>query len=333
MSKKRKKKRRIRLERLVLLLVIFILVTSLTVFTLSKLFPKKESSSHEDNVSIEHILEVLSLKDPINIDQTLMTSITSEFATVMDNETGRIVASKNGAERMYPASLTKMMTAIVTIENEPNLDKTIEITYDMIAGLYEENASVAGFEVGDEPTVRDILYGIALPSGADACNAAAYDIAGSIEGFVDLMNQKAQEIGMTDTHFTNTTGLHDDNHYTTAEDLAKLLHYCISNDAFAEIFSTPYYTTSPLVSHPYGITLQSTISKSESYYGIEIPGLIGGKTGFTYEAGKCLASWSKIDNHIIIIITGHAGEEMDGYNHFIDHGFLLSQIETNLKKN
>lgn len=333
MVKKRKKKRRIRLDRLVLLLVIFILVTSLTVFTLSKLFPKKESASTGEDVSIDHILEVLSLKDPIDIDPTLMTSISSEFAAVMDNETGRIVADKNGTERMYPASLTKMMTAIVTIENEPDLDKTVEITYDMIAGLYEENASVAGFETGDEPTVRDILYGMALPSGADACNAAAYDIAGSIDGFVDLMNQKAQELGMNSTHFTNTTGLHDDNHYTTAEDLAKLLRYCISNETFAEIFSTPYYTTTPLVSHPYGITMQSTVSKSESYYGIQIPGLIGGKTGFTYEAGKCLASWSQVDGHTIIIVTGHAGEEIDGYNHFIDHGFLLSQIKTNLKKN
>lgn len=328
---KKKKKRRIRLDRLVLLLIIFVLVTSLTVFALSKLFPKSKNSENTDYVSIDHILEVLSLKDPIEIDPTLMTSITSEYAAVMDDETGRIVADKNGTERMYPASLTKMMTAIVTIENEPDLNKTVEISYDMIAGLYEENASVAGFEAGDEPTVRDILYGMALPSGADACNAAAYDIAGSIDGFVDLMNQEAQKLGMNSTHFTNTTGLHDDNHYTTAEDLAKLLRYCISNEIFTEIFSTPYYTTTALNSHPYGITMQSTISKSETYYGIEIPGLIGGKTGFTYEAGKCLASWSKVGERTIIIITGHAGEEMDGYDHFIDHGFLLSQIETSQK--
>lgn len=329
MVKRNKKRRKLRIERLIILILIFVSVTSLTVFTLTRVFSKTENTTSE-SFPIDHILEALSLNDPIEIDPSLMNSITSDYAAIMDNETGRFVADKNGTERMYPASLTKIMTAIVAIENEPDLDKTIYISYEMLNGLYEENASVAGFMEGDTPTVKDLLYGIALPSGADACNAVAYDIAGSIDDFVNLMNSKAKELGMHNTHFSNTTGLHEDDHYTTAEDLAILLRYCISNTTFATIFSTPYYTTTPISSHPYGITMQSTISKSETYYGIEIPGLIGGKTGFTYEAGKCLASWSVVDNHVIIIITGHAGEEMDGYDHFIDHGFLLSQIKTNL---
>ena len=149
-------------------------------------------------------------------ENTVLDNISATFAIVIDRDTNQILAEKDADTKMYPASMTKMMTAIIAIENLTDLNQQITITQDMIAGLIEQNASLAGFKVGDTPTVQDILYGIALPSGADATNAAAFTISGSIEAYVDLMNEKAQAIGMTNTHFVNTTGLHDENHYSTA---------------------------------------------------------------------------------------------------------------------
>ena len=250
----------------------------------------------------------------------------------MDDTTGRIIDGKNSDQRMYPASMTKMLTAIVVIENMPDLNAPIEITWSMLAGLYEANASVVGYQIGDTPTMRDILYGIALPSGADACNAAAITVAGSVDAFVAMMNNKAQQLGMTNSHFCNTTGLHEDDHYTTAEDMAVLLRYCKNNEVFAEVFSTPQYYASPVSSHPYGITMDSTVFKSDYIYGIEIPGLVGGKTGFTYEAGKCLATWENVEDQTIVIITGCAGYDMYGIDHYIDHGFISSQVSVDLRR-
>ena len=330
MNKKRRK-RRIRPERILILLLILVAVLLLLVFALQFLYQSSHSKEQSTDPAVTHIIEKLEETPVISVDPTLMTSLYSEYAVVMDANTGRIIAEKNGTERMYPASLTKMMTAIVTIENEPDLSKTVEITDEMLTGLVEENASVAGFSIGDTPTIRDVLYGMALPSGADACRIASYDVAGNEEAFIGLMNEKAEELGMTHTHFSNTTGLHEDSHYTSGEDLAILLHYCIQNETFRTVFSTSHYTTSPLASAPYGLSMQSTVSKAESHYGIELPGLIGGKTGFTYEAGKCLATWSKAGSHTIIIITGNASDDMYGTEHYMDHGFLLSQIDLELK--
>lgn len=329
-KKKKGKKRKLRFDRLLILIGAIVSIALLTVFTMSHFFPKEETSYPETDVS--YILKRLEQNSPYPVDDAVMTAIHSEYAIVVDDTTGRTLAEKRSSERMYPASLTKMMTAIVTVENMGDLNQTVEITYEMLAGLYEANASVVGYQIGDTPTMEDILYGIALPSGADACNAAAFTIAGSIESFVDMMNAKAEELGMYNTHFSNTTGLHEDDHYTTAEDLAVLLRYCIDNEVFAEVFSTPVYYASAVTSHPYGIEMYSTVFKSETWFDIAIPGLQGGKTGFTYEAGKCLATWDVINGNTVIIITGNAGDDMMGIEHYTDHGFITSILTDTLKK-
>ena len=237
-------------------------------------------------------------------DDSLTQDLSAVYAIVMDRDTNQILSQKNADEKMYPASMTKLMSAIVAIENFTDLNQTITITQEMLAGLSEAGASVAGFQVNDTPTVQDILYGIALPSGADATNAIAFTLCGGIDGYVEKMNEKAQEIGMNNTHFVNTTGLHDENHYSTVHDIALLLQYCLKNQTFSTIFSTHEYTTSALASHPNGIVLESSLFKAATQNQYTITGLIGGKTGFTYPAGRCLASWEDFQNmHLITVVA------------------------------
>lgn len=268
----------------------------------------------------------------VHADNEITGSISSDYAIVLDQQTGQVLGEKNADERMYPASLTKMMTAILAMENLTDYTDTITITPSMFAGLYEQNASLAGFQVGDKPTVEDIFYGIALPSGADACNAAAVTVSGSVSSFVDLMNQKAQEIGMKNTHFVNTTGLHDENHYSTARDMALLLQYCIKNEEFVKVFSSRTYTTSALASAPNGIHLQSTTWPKAMRYGISLPGMAGVKTGFTYPAGRCMAYWADVNDMHLVIVTAHAPENEEGTMALYDANALLNILQSWNKK-
>ncbi len=271
---------------------------------------------------------IISIQPIQAIDTPILDSISATYAIVIDRDTNQVLCEKDADAKLYPASLTKMMTAIIAIENLQDFNQTITITDEMIAGLKEENASLAGFEAGDTPTVQDVLYGIALPSGADATNAAAFTISGSIEAYVERMNEKAQQIGMANTHFVNTTGLHDENHYSTARDLSKLLQYCLSNETFQTIFSTHTYTTSSLASAINGIELTNTLFKSAETNNYAIPGLIGGKTGFTYPAGHCLASWEDInDMHLITIVCN---SDAYAYNapHIADTNTILEQLQS-----
>ncbi len=234
----------------------------------------------------------------------------SEYVFLVDRDNGQVLWSRNSSERMYPASMTKMLTEIIAIEELPDLNEQITFTNEMFYGLYEANASMAGFLLGDEVTVRDLLYGVALPSGAECVNALAYRIDGSVSAFVDHMNRRAAEIGMTDTHFVNPTGLHDPNHYSTCRDMEVLLEYCCQNDTFLEILQAKQYLSGSTASHPEGILMESTVWRfAESE---EIPGLIGGKTGFTYPAGRCLASAARINGMDLVMITGKAPEDLTG---------------------
>ncbi len=275
---------------------------------------------------------IVSIQPIQAIDTTALDSIGATYAIVIDRDTNQVLCEKDADTKLYPASLTKMMTAIIAIENLQDFNQTITITEEMLAGLKEQDASLAGFEVGDSPTIQDVLYGIALPSGADATNAAAFTISGSIEAYVELMNEKAQQIGMTNTHFVNTTGLHDENHYSTARDLSKLLQYCLNNETFKTIFSTHTYTTSSLTSSINGITFINSLFKAAETNNYAIPGLIGGKTGFTYPAGHCLAAWEDInDMHLITIVCN---SDAYAYNspHVADTNTILEQLQSWNKK-
>ena len=256
----------------------------------------------------------------------IFDGILSDYAILMDKESGTVYATKKAHTKMYPASMTKMMTAYLILENTKDLSQKVKITKDMVKGLQEENASIVGYTVGDIATVEDILYGIALVSGADACNAGAILVTGSIDTFVSLMNEKASYFGMKNTHFTNPSGLHNENHYSTVEDIALLLRECLKNETFAMIFSTHTYTTRPMQNFPSGKVLQSTIFFPAEQKQISLPGLIGGKTGFTNPAGHCLASWSKIGQKEVIIVTSHADTATYLSTHLADLSHILDTL-------
>ena len=236
---------------------------------------------------------------------TVWSAINSKYAILVDRSTGKVIAEKNATSKMYPASMTKIMTLIVAYEHAYSLDDTFTMTEEIIAPLGPANASVAGFVIGETVTVRDMLYGAMLPSGADATDGLAVHIAGSTENFVALMNKKARELGLKGTHFVNASGLHDDNHYSTAEDIAIIFNYALSIPECREIMTTRYYTATPTPEHPDGLRMGSTVLARE--FSVVGATVLGGKTGYTLEAHQCLASLAVSKKGTeCILITGSA---------------------------
>ena len=239
---------------------------------------------------------------------TVWSAINSGYAILIDRSTGEVVAEKNSTAKMYPASMTKIMTLIVAYENAYSLDDTFVMTEEIIAPLGPANASVAGFVVGETVTVRDMLYGAMLPSGADATDGLAVHIAGSTENFVALMNKKARELGLKNTHFVNASGLHEDDHYSTAEDIARIFEYALSIPECREIMTSRTYTMPPTPEHPEGLLMGSTVFKRFAEGNSPVGAtLLGGKTGYTLEALQCLASLAVSANGTeCILVVAHA---------------------------
>ncbi|HNZ98305.1 serine hydrolase [Ruminococcus sp.] len=231
---------------------------------------------------------------------------------VDDNE---VVAYRDEHVQLYPASLTKIMTLVIAVENIKDLSATVPITYEMVAPYIALDASRAGFEPDETPTLKDVLYGMILCSGADASLAAAEYVSGSEEAFVKLMNEKCDEIGLKHTHFTNVAGLHDKNNYSTAEDIAILLEYAIGNDICREILSAVEYKVPPTEQNADGLVFESTLFSR--MYGDEMPGVkvLGGKTGFTDEAGNCIATFAEVNGKkYILVLCGGTTNWNNVYN-------------------
>ena len=235
-----------------------------------------------------------------------ISGINSPNAILMQARGGKILGEINGEERIYPASMTKIMTVIVALENLDDLDEEITLTQEMFQGLYEQDATQAGFQPGETVRAIDLLYGAMLPSGAECCIALADTVGGSRDGFVEMMNKKAQRLGMKGTHFCDTTGLHDPDHYSTVRDIAVLLKYALKNDTFREIIESPRHSTGVTNIHPSGITYYSTMFKNLSDTSVTGGKILGGKTGYTSEAGLCLASFAEIYGREYILVTAGA---------------------------
>lgn len=165
----------------------------------------------------------------------------------------------------------------------------------------------AGFQAGETATVRDLLYGAMLPSGAECCEALAREVSGSEEAFVARMNQKAAELGMTGTHFCNPTGLHDPEHVSTVRDMARLTKAALQNETFRKLFTTERYTVPATNCHPQGFTMHSTLLSQLDGTELHSGRILGGKTGYTGEAGLCLASLAEVKGREYILVTAGAG--------------------------
>lgn len=239
----------------------------------------------------------------------------SKYIYVLNREDKSEVAKKNHKSKAYPASLTKIMTTIVALENIEDLSAIAPIDKNTYREMVNNNSSMAGFYASEQTTYRDLLYGTLLSSGGEAANSLAINIAGSVENFVLLMNKKATELRLKDTHFTNPEGLHDKKQYTTAYDMAKLLDYALDNGHFRAIFTKENFKTTSTLDHPDGITLQSTVlSKLHGLPGNGFK-IIGGKSGTTYEAGQCWATLTiKDDVEYIGIVMGAELKDLSNPN-------------------
>jgi len=278
----------------------------------------------KDDVSETDISpEKVDLTEPYPI-ETASTAcfsedINSKYGVLVDIKNNTVLATRNGNDKIYPASLTKIMTLVVAVESlkSEDLNDTFTMTYEILNPLINADASRAGFSENESVRVVDMLYGSILPSGADATVGLATYISGDEENFVALMNEKAEQIGLKNTHFTNTSGLFNENHYSTATDMAVILKYALKNDLCREILSTYQYKTQPTEQHPDGILLTSNMFSR--MYGNEVEGvkICGGKTGYVIESGNCLATFAeKNGNEYITITTNGGGRYQPIYDSF-----------------
>lgn len=228
----------------------------------------------------------------------LELNISSESAILYNLDSGEVLYEKNSDEVRQIASLTKIMTALVTIENVDNLDKQVILTKEDFAGLIEANAVQAGFTNGEVVTYKDLLFALLLPSGADAAKAIARNVGGSEENFINKMNEKAKELNLKNTKFSTVIGLDDKNNYSTAKEVSIIFKKALKNKTFKEIITTKEYQTSDGK-----LTFKSTIQSNAKRYEIDIPYVLGGKTGTTNGAGLCLATIAKANDVNYMLVT------------------------------
>lgn len=261
----------------------------------------------------------------IKVNATELNEIKSNNVILYNLNDDSILYEKNSEDKVLIASMTKIMTAIVSIEHIDNLDEKLILTNDIFSSLTND-LSFAGFKPNEEITYRDLLYGALLPSGADATHSLAIFISGSEEEFVKLMNEKAKEIGMINTNFTNTIGIEDNNnmHYSTVKDVALLLKYSLKNKEFKKIFTTEKYTTSDNL-----LNFKSTKLRMSEKNGIDLSFIKGSKTGYTSKAGLCLASIANYNNVNYLLVTAGADYKTNKINHFLDAKNIYEYYFTN----
>ena len=232
----------------------------------------------------------------------------SAYAVVIDRADGTILAQKDSEAVISPASMTKIMTLLVAAENLKSLDDTVTITIDITDYCFVNDCSVVGYELGESVTVRELLYGTILPAGADAALALAIYVAGSHEAFVELMNQKAEELGIADTtHFTNCVGLYNEAHHCTVRDMAVILNAAMENELCREVLDARTYETAPTQEHPEGQILSNWFLRRIEDKDTGDVEVIGAKTGYVMQSGNCAASCGRDrDGNEYICVTGNA---------------------------
>lgn len=267
------------------------------------------------------ILIILTIL-PINVDAITYPELHYKNAIVYDLTDDKILYELNSNEKKSIASLTKLMTIITAIENTEDLNKEIRYTQEMQKNVMWY-ASKAGFQVGDKLTIYDLLYGAMLPSGADATVALAIETSGTLDKFIEKMNETAKRIGMTNSNFVNVHGLDEENHYSTAKDIQLLLEYALENKEFKKIYTTKEYTLST------NKLVKSTVLKQSEKLNIDITKILGSKTGTTGNAGLCISVLMNHQNHDIIFITLGAPTTGDVPYNIEDSLELINFIENN----
>ncbi len=258
-------------------------------------------------------------KDSLYTSYDLGFPTVSRNIAIIDKDSKLILYEKRGFDKVYPASTTKIMTALLLIENTENLDtEKIYFTKDAVENL-EVNASVAGLNDGDSLLAKDALYALLLPSANDVANAIAIHISGSVEAFGELMTKRAKELGCENTNFTNPSGLHDDNHYSTAYDMALIMAEISKYDVFLEVSKAPSYDIPPTETEEKVRTVNNTnrlVLETSAYYDEDV---LASKTGYTSKAEYTLVTYGERDNTDIIVSTMYS----TNYDRFEDTSKLL----------
>ena len=238
-------------------------------------------------------------------------SLSSEAAILVEVSTGRILYEKNSTKQMYPASTTKILTAILVIEN-CKLDEIVTVKQSALNNI-PNGYVTCNLQVGEKLTVNDLLYALMIPSANDAAYVLAEYVSGSVEEFSSLMNSKAREIGCKTTHFVNPNGIHADSHYSTAYDLYLIANYAMKNETFRKLVSTTEYTLPATEQYPNEDRILKTTNEllnenSRNYY---YKNAIGIKTGYTSKAGNCLVAGAARDGleFIAVVLNGDTTKE------------------------
>ena len=255
--------------------------------------------------------------------RTLDLEVYSSGAILIDAETNTVICEKDPDAKIYPASMTKILTALVACEQIDDLDDTFRMTQAIIDPIYLADLTMAGFVDGEDVPLRELIYGAILPSGAEATEALAIYVAGSEAAYAELMNEKAQELGLTTAHFADASGLHNEQHYCTIRDMAVILQAALDNDLCRAVLSTARYTTPPTNKHPDGVEMINKFlvrAEGQELHGAQI---LAAKTGYTAQAGNCCASYGvSPEGRRCICVTANA---WTSWYTVYDHVALYSQ--------
>lgn len=244
----------------------------------------------------------------------------SEFLYMVNRDNDKVKYKKNENEKAYPASLTKIMTTIIALEEIDDLDKKVAIDQESYYSMISKNAALAGFHPLEQVSYLDLIHGTMLSSGGEAASSLAVNVAGSTKAFVELMNKKSLDLNLLNTNFTNPEGLHDDDQYTTAKDIFKLFDYALDNQEFKNVISKITYTTSKTIYHPNGIDLESTVLSKLVDLDEDFV-IVGGKSGYTPQAGR---NWATLGiknglNYVSIVMGAYPDDnKYDTDKHILD---------------
>ncbi len=266
----------------------------------------KESEVDASEIDVNGVQETeavvytqqIEFKETADTKSITSESIVSDYAILVDADTDTIIGKKNAYDKMIPASMTKVLTVLVAAEaiEQADLDDTFTMTLEITDYAYVNDCSSVGFLDGEVVTVRDLFYGTILASGGDAAVGLATYVAGSHEAFVEQMNEKAEQLGISDTaHFTNCVGLYDEELYCTPYDMAVIMKAAMQNELCREVLNARTYTTSFTTEHPEGITISNWFMRriEDKDTGGEV---MGGKTGYVAQSGSCAVSYQENAN-------------------------------------
>ena len=272
--------------------------------------------------------------------------IVSPYYGVYDMDTMELLYGENQNEKISIASITKLMTAIIVVENVKDLNEKVIVDMDTINKYIEEDYAVAGIEDGQEMTYMDLLATMLIPSGADSAVFLGSIVFDDMDTFIQKMNEKAKELNMHNTSFANVIGIDDDNNYSSINDVSRLLNCALKNDVIKELITTDEYTTTDGK-----LTVESTIKNTSRRKNVEVKHILGGKTGTTGDAGICLASYAEDEGKTILCVTAGADMysvrpyniidseaiydyifDLYSYKNVVNKGDILTEINTKYLK-